>query len=115
MECIKQNGDITGYSVWCGVEGSGTTFNVSVVGRNATEVTISELNSATTYFIQVAAVNSAGIGVYSIPVYVTTEGTKVTYFVLFENFWWIIFFLNSFKIYGIFVFHLYPSYFDHFL
>ena len=38
---------------------------MSVSGGSVTEATISSLRSSTTYSIQVAAVNSAGIGVYS--------------------------------------------------
>ena len=38
---------------------------MNVSGGSVTEATISSLMSSTTYSIQVAAVNSAGIGVYS--------------------------------------------------
>ena len=38
---------------------------MSVAGGSVTEATISSLMSSTTYSIQVAAVNSAGVGVYS--------------------------------------------------
>ena len=38
---------------------------MSVSGGSVTEATISSLMSSTTYSIQVAAVNSAGTGVYS--------------------------------------------------
>ena len=65
VDCIHRNGDITGYSVRYGVQGSGSTQTVSVSGSGATMTTISELESSTNYSIQVAAVNSAGTGVYS--------------------------------------------------
>ena len=40
---------------------------MSVSGCSVTEATISGLTPSTTYSIEVAAVNSAGIGVYSDP------------------------------------------------
>ena len=46
---------------------------MSVSGGSATEATISSLMPSTTYSIQVAAVNSAGIGVYSEIMIVQTE------------------------------------------
>ena len=45
----------------------------SVSGSSVTEATISSLMSSTTYSIQVAAVNSAGTGVYSDFLIVRTE------------------------------------------
>ena len=63
VDCIHRNGDITGYLVQYGVWGSESTQTVSV--SDATETTIAGLVSSTLYEIQVAAVNSAGIGVYS--------------------------------------------------
>ena len=67
VDCIHRNGDITGYSVRYGVQGSGSTQTESVSGGAATEATISGLAAATNYSIAVAAVNSAGTGVYSDP------------------------------------------------
>ena len=46
---------------------------MSVSGGSVTEATISSLMSSTTYSIQVAAVNSASIGVYSDLLIVQTE------------------------------------------
>ena len=46
---------------------------MSVSGGSVTEATISSLMSSTTYSIQVAAVNSAGIGVYCDLLTVQTE------------------------------------------
>ena len=57
-----------------GVQGSGSSKNVNVPGAATTETTISELSSTTHYSIEVAAVNSAGIGNYSDPVITTTKG-----------------------------------------
>ena len=67
VPCIHQNGAITGYSVQYGVMGSGNAEIVTVSGASTTQTTISGLMSSTTYSIQVAAVNSAGTGVYSDP------------------------------------------------
>ena len=65
VDCIHRNGDITGYSVRYGVQGSVSTQTVSVSGGGATMRLISGLMPSTTYSIEVAAVNNAGIGVYS--------------------------------------------------
>ena len=65
VDCIHRNGDITGYSVRYGVQGSGSTQTESVSGGATTEATISGLTPSTSYVIDIAAVNSAGIGVYS--------------------------------------------------
>ena len=73
VDCIHHNGDITGYSVQYGVVGSGSTQIMSVSRGSVTEATISSLMSSTTYSIQVAAVNSAGTGVYSDLLFVQTE------------------------------------------
>ena len=74
VNCIHRNGDITGYSVWYGVQGSGSTQTMSVSGGNVTEATISGLTASTTYYIEVAAVTGANaIGVYSSPS--VTSGT----------------------------------------
>ena len=77
MNCIHRNGDITGYSVRYGVQGSTQTESVS--GGATTEATISGLEPATNYSIEVAAVNSADTGVYSDPQSVMTlmEGTDL--------------------------------------
>ena len=47
---------------------------MSVSGGSVTEATISSLMSSTTYSIQVAAVNSVGIGLYSAPINQLTLG-----------------------------------------
>ena len=65
VPCIEQNGDITGYSVQYWEVGSGSTQTMPVSGGSATEADISGLLSNTKYVVEVAAVNSAGIGVYS--------------------------------------------------
>ena len=69
VPCIHQNGQITGYSVRYGVVGSGNTETMNVTGSGAV---ISELETSTNY-VEVAAVNSAGVGEYSDPIIVLTE------------------------------------------
>ena len=64
VDCIHHNGDITGYLVRYGVQGSGSTQINDDIGGEVTQTIISGLESSTTYSIQVAAVNSAGTGVY---------------------------------------------------
>ena len=73
VDCIHRNGDITGYSVRYGVRESGSTQTESVSEDATTEATISGLVPSTSYVIEVAAVNSAGIGVYSDPLTVETS------------------------------------------
>ena len=65
VDCIHRNGDITDYSVRYGVQGSVSTQTKTVSGASVTETTLSGLIPYTTYSIAVAAVNSAGTGVYS--------------------------------------------------
>ena len=67
VKCIHRNGDITGYSVRYGIEGNGSVQTVNVSGGNSTKIAISGLKSSTTYSIEVAAMNGAGIGMYSNP------------------------------------------------
>ena len=67
VKCIHRNGDITGYSVRYGIQGNGSMQTVNVSGGDSTNTSISELKSSTIYSIEVAAVNSAGIGMYSNP------------------------------------------------
>ena len=47
---------------------------MSVTGWNATEATISGLTASTSYSIEVAAVNSVGIGVYNSPISASISG-----------------------------------------
>ena len=52
---------------------------MSVSGGSVTEATILNPTSSTTYYIEVAAVNRAGTGVYSDPVIVDTPQSKDVY------------------------------------
>ena len=71
MECIHCNGDITGYSVeYEDIEGPAQLY----LHVSNSRVNISELHVSTNYSIRVAAVNMAGVGVYSSPLVATTDG-----------------------------------------
>ena len=75
VDCIHRNGDITGYSVRYGVQGNGSTQTQNITESDHNETTtISGLTASTNYSIEVAAVNSAGTGVYSSPISVETDG-----------------------------------------
>ena len=76
VDCIRRNGDITGYSVQYGVQGNVSTQTMSVSVGATREATISGLDSDTTYSIEVAGENSVGIGVYSDPLVVDTPDSK---------------------------------------
>ena len=73
VPCIHRNGEITGYSVQYGIQGQ-STQTMSVPGDSSGgSYEISGLQSSTTYSIKVAAMNSAGTGVYSDPYLITTD------------------------------------------
>ena len=72
VDCIHRNGDITGYSVRYGAVQSGNTQTVLISGGATAETIISGLDLVTNYSIEVAAVNSAGIGPYNDPIYSNT-------------------------------------------
>ena len=72
VDCAHRNGDITGYSVRYGIQGSGRTLTMTVSGGATTEKSMTGLDSATNYSIEVAVINNVGTGVYSSPIIVTT-------------------------------------------
>ena len=74
VDCIHHNGDITGYSVRYGVVRSGSPQIIRVSRGDVSHTTISGLRPSRTYSIQVAAWNSAGIGLYSTPIDQLTLG-----------------------------------------
>ena len=76
VDCIHRNGNVTGYSVQYWVQGSGSTKTISVSGVANTVVIVLGLKSTTAYFSEVAAVNSAGTGVYSSPTQVISEDKR---------------------------------------
>ena len=73
VDCIDRNGNTTGYTVLCTIAGSGGTWKRGVLGH-VTEATISGLKPSNYYYIFVAAVNSAGTGLYSLHVTAYTDG-----------------------------------------
>ena len=77
VPCIHRNGDITGYSVQYGVVGSESTQTMTVSGVvSGGMYTVSRLKQLTNYTFKVAAVNSAGIGVYSNIIEVSTKPSE---------------------------------------
>ena len=78
VDCIRRNGDITGYSVRYGVaEGDKTVVMMATGNSSGGMYTISGLSVATVYTVEVAAVNSAGTGVYSDLLTSLTSGTAL--------------------------------------
>ena len=76
VPCPDQNGVITGYSVQYGVEGSGGTETATIDGDSSGgSIGLSGLEPATVYEYRVAAMTSAGPGVYSSPMTALTSGT----------------------------------------
>ena len=74
-DCRDWNGEITGYSVRYGEEGSGEgDRTVQMTSEIAT--TISGLNKETVYNVEMAAVTSAGTGVYSHPLTIETPNSE---------------------------------------
>ena len=79
VNCIEQNGDITGYWVRYGVQDSGEvdkTVAMRTGNSSGGMYEITGLRQSTTYSIEVAAVNSNGTGPYSTPVVVKTPESK---------------------------------------
>ena len=64
VPCIHRNGDITGYSLQYGVEGSGSTQFVNISSSGVLDTTITGLSPDTSYAVAVAGVNRIGIGEY---------------------------------------------------
>ena len=73
VPCIHHNGDITGYSAQYGSQGQSTQTMSAPGDSSGGSYEITGLQSSTTYSIQVAAMNSAGTGVYSDPYLITTD------------------------------------------
>ena len=75
VECRHQNGEITGYWVRYGEEGSSEVQMVS--GDSSGGVTtVFGLTRETVYTVQVAAVTSGGTGVYSDPLTIETPDSE---------------------------------------
>ena len=80
VDCIHRNGDITGYSVRYGVQGTSEgdrTVQMISGDSGGGMYQISGLQSSTNYSIEVAAVNDVGTGVYSTDVFQSTQSTCV--------------------------------------
>ena len=73
VDCIHRNGNITGYSVQYGELGSAEGERTLQMVSNK-QATISGLTPSTEYTISVAAINNAGIGIYSIEMVQQTTG-----------------------------------------
>ena len=83
MDCIHRNGDITGYSVRYGVQGSvvGDRTVEMVSGGDTTQTTISGLTLSTNYSIEVAAVTGDDrIGEYSSSIFKETDGEHIKWY-----------------------------------
>ena len=79
VDCIHQNGNITGYLVQYALQGSpegNETVEMAAGDSSGGEHNISGLLLGTAYTIEVAAVNSAGTGVYSDPITAETLQSK---------------------------------------
>ena len=79
VDCIDRNGDITGYSVRYGVQGTAEgdrTVKMATGNSSGGMYTISGLSAATVYTVEVAAVNSVGTGVYSSAIDQLTSGKR---------------------------------------
>ena len=85
LPCFDQNGHITGYSVRYGVVGTNISSEPINV-PDGVQTIISGLLPSTEYWIQVAAVNSAGTGDYSDFIIQETDGelnyTKISCIIL---------------------------------
>ena len=75
VECRHQNGEITGYWVRYGDEGSSEVQMVSG-GSSGGMTTVSGLTKETVYTVQVAAATSGGTGVYSDPLTIQTPDSE---------------------------------------
>ena len=75
VDCIHLNGDITGYTVR--VSASGEAERTVSVDESVEEATMSGLSPFTIYNVSVAAVNSAGTGVYSGDIAIQTESERM--------------------------------------
>ena len=71
LECIHRNGNITGYSV---LVVASSVMDMVINVDDVRQATISELTPFTEYTISVAAVNTAGMGVYSNGTTITIKG-----------------------------------------
>ena len=64
IDCIELNGELIGYSVQHWEVGSVNLITIVIPGGGTTESIVSYLEPSTHYSVKVAAVNTAGTGVY---------------------------------------------------
>ena len=84
VNCKHHNGLIIGYSVSYGVQGNiNTTMNIS--GGSVNNTIISNLLVSTAYEIEVAAVNSAGVGVFSPVILAYTKPSECSLIFKYTN------------------------------
>ena len=84
MDCIQRNGDITGYlvqygEVRAGGGREGESDTKTAPGDETRRITLTGLAPLTEYSVEVAAVNRAGVGVYSGPLSAVTHSNAVLY------------------------------------
>ena len=65
VQCIHQNGEITGYLIQYGVASSGIVQSMLISGESATDAAIKNLRPDTVYEIFISAINSEGTGINS--------------------------------------------------
>ena len=84
MECRDRNGQITGYYVRY-VEEGGRQIRIGPLEDSSGGMTtiISGLTKQTVYTVKVAAMTSAGIGVYSDPQAIETPDSKQLFLIPF--------------------------------
>ena len=78
VECRHQNGEMTGYRVRYGEEGSSVREDSEPGDSSGGMTTVSGLTKQTVYTVQVAAVTSSSTGVYSDPLTVKTPDGRWT-------------------------------------
>ena len=88
VDCRHQNGEITGYAVMYGEEGSSEgDKSVQMVSGDSSGgmVLISGLTKETIYTFELAAHTSVSIGVYSHPMTITTPNGESLFCVIFSD------------------------------
>ena len=81
-----------------GVEGSGINRSMNVSGDNTSQAILSELTPSTNYTIKLLAVNSAGPGVESVPIFSITLGEKLLEYMTYRQASKILIFLPFFLV-----------------
>ena len=77
LSCVDINGDLTGYLVRHRMVGSDNSRE-ELVSILTTVVILTDLTPSSIYYIEVAAINTVGIGVFGAPVTVTTLSSKLS-------------------------------------